>query len=127
MGLTASKGSDISSSPSSARFESEVSAQMTFPTRMRGGASGGGGARRGGRSLTVFIAERSIDESGRWVEEDAKVKGRQVIGLDAVVLDGHVSVVIGSGVHVPAAMGSVQHMREACLLQPVAVQRSRPG
>lgn len=75
----------------------------------------------------MFIAERSIDESGRWVEEDAKVKGRQVIGLDAVVLDGHVSVVIGSGVHVPAAMGSVQHMRGACLLQPVAVQRSRPG
>lgn len=78
-------------------------------------------------SLTVIVAERSINESGRWVKEDAEVEGGQVIGLDAVVLDGHVAVVVGPGVYVPAAVGRVQHVREACLLQAVAVQRRRPG
>lgn len=68
-----------------------------------------------------------MDESGRRVEEDAEVEGGQVVGLDAVVLDGHVAVVFGPRVHVPAAVGRVQHVREACLLQPIAVQRRSPG
>lgn len=61
------------------------------------------------------------------MEEDTEVEGGQVVGLHAVVLDVHVTVVVGPGVHVPAAVGRVQHVREPRLLQPVAVQRRRPG
>lgn len=75
----------------------------------------------------MIIAEGSVDESGSWVEEDAEVKGGQVISLDAMILDGHITVVVGPRVHVPAALGSVQHVGEACLLQPIAVQRGCPG
>lgn len=90
-------------------------------------AAGGGGTSGGRRFLTVIIAEGSVNESGSWVEEDAEVKAGQVISLDAMVLDGHVAVVVGPRVHVPAAVGSVQHVGEACLLQPIAVQRGCPG
>lgn len=109
---------------------------MPLPTRVRGGAvdwgrglevaAGGGGTSGGQRSLTVIIAEGSVNESGSWVEENAEVKAGQVISLDAMVLDGHVAVVVGPRVHVPAAVGSVQHVGEACLLQPIAVQRGCP-
>lgn len=83
----------------------------------------GAGPQSGCRSLTVIQAQCSVDEGGRSVKEDAEVKGGQVVGLDTMVLDGHVPVVVRPCVHVPAAMGRVQHVREACLLQPVAVQR----
>lgn len=86
-----------------------------------------GRATEGDGSLTVVTAERSVDESGRRVEEDAEVEGGQVVGLNAVVFDGHVAVVVGPSVHVPAAVSRIQHVREARLLQPVAVQRRRPG
>lgn len=61
------------------------------------------------------------------MEEDAEVEGGHVVGLDAVVLDGHVAVVVWPSVHIPAAVRGVQHMREACFLQPVAVQCCGPG
>lgn len=85
------------------------------------------GRRAGRLPLTVVVAERGVDESGRRVEEDAEVEAGQVVGLHAVVLDGHAAVIVGPRVHVPAAMGRVQHVREAGLLQPVAVQRRRPA
>lgn len=69
----------------------------------------------------MVVAERGVDESGRGIEEDAEVEGRQVVRLNTVVFDGHVAVVVRPRVHVPAAMGRVQHVREAGLLQPVAV------
>lgn len=72
-------------------------------------------------------AERSVDESGSRIEEDAEVEGGHVVGLHSVILNGHAAVVVGSCVHVPAAVGSVQHVCEARLLQPVAVQRRGPA
>lgn len=89
----------------------------------------GAGLVRAGRrvSLTVFVSESGVDEGGSRVEEDAEVEGGHVVGLDAVVLDGHVAVVVWPGVHIPAAVRGVQHVREARLLQPVAVQRCGPG
>lgn len=91
--------------------------------------SGGGALARQGRkgSLTVVVLERRVDECGSRVEKDAEVEGGHVVGLDAVVLDGHVSVVVRPGVHIPAAVSGIQHVREAGLLQPVAVQRCGPG
>lgn len=80
-----------------------------------------------GGSLTVVKAERRVDESGCWVEEDAEVECGQVVGLNAVVFDGHVAVVVGSSVHVPATLSCIQHVREAGLLQPIAVQSCCPG
>lgn len=61
------------------------------------------------------------------MEEDAEVEAGHVIGLDAVVLDGHVAVVVWPSVHIPAAVRGVQHVREACFLQPIAVQCCGPG
>lgn len=81
----------------------------------------------GAAGLTVIEAERRVDEGGRGVKEDAEIEGGHVVSLDSVVLDGHVAVVVGPRVHVPAAVGRVQHVREARFLQPVAVQRGRPG
>lgn len=75
----------------------------------------------------MIQAERRVDEGGRGVKEDAEIEGGHVVSLDSVVLDGHIAVVVGPGVHVPAAVGRVQHVREARFLQPVAVQRGRPG
>ena len=78
-------------------------------------------------SLTVVISECRVDEGRSGVEKDAEVEGGHVVGLDAVVLDGHVSVVVRPGVHIPAAVRRVQHVRETRLLQPIAVQRRGPG
>lgn len=95
----------------------------------RGLPGGRGLSGQGGESLllTVVVSESRVDEGGSRVEEDAEIEGGHVVGLDAVVLDGHVAVVVWPGVHIPAAVRGVQHVREARLLQPVAVQRCGPG
>lgn len=117
------RGSDISSSttcnPSRASFQRLADLECTHhPFRWEMGVVSGCGAgpRAGRRSLTVIRAERSVDERGRSVEEDAEVEGGQVVSLHTMVLDGHVPVVVGPCVHVPAAMGCVQHVCEARLL-----------
>lgn len=78
-------------------------------------------------SLTVVVSERGVDEGRSRVEKDAEVEGGHVVGLDAVVRDGHVSVVVRPRVHIPAAVRCVQHVRETCFLQSIAVQRRGPG
>lgn len=97
---------------------------------LMGGVSawGRGLGRQGARgSLTVVVSERRVDEGRSRVEKDAEIESGYVVGLDAVVLDGHVAIVVRPGVHIPAAVRGVQHVCETRLLQPIAVQRRGPG
>lgn len=77
--------------------------------------------------LTSFILKCIINEFGSRVEELAEVEGGEIVGLHAVVLQGHAAVVPRSRVHVALPVRRVQDVREPRLLQAVAVQRRFPG
>lgn len=76
---------------------------------------------------TLGSTEGSSDVSGNRQEVDTEVKEGVVISLDAIVLQGHSVIELGTGVHLKLARGNIHNMGDAQLGQLALVPGCVPG
>ena len=79
------------------------------------------------QQLTLGNTEGTSDVSSNRQKVDTEVEEGVVISLDAIVLQGHSTVELGTCVHLKLACGNIHNMGDAQLGQLILVPGHVPG